>query len=222
MLCCPECMADKEFFLSPQRDYRREPLRRSSLDKDPIVLFSRWLSEAAREDPLDTHSMTLATADEQGRPSARIVLLKQADRQGFVFFTNYESRKARELEANPFASLVFYWPRLERQVRVEGRVERVSARESDDYFGSRPRGSRIAGSISPQSSVVESREWLEQTYRRLERELDGRNPDRPPSWGGFRLRPSALEFWKGRPTRLHDRILYKRLGDSWEILRLAP
>ncbi len=215
-------MADKEFFLSPQRDYRREPLRRSSLDKDPIVLFSRWLSEAAREDPLDTHSMTLATADEQGRPSARIVLLKQADRQGFVFFTNYESRKARELEANPLASLVFYWPRLERQVRVEGRVERVSARESDDYFGSRPRGSRIAGSISPQSSVVESREWLEQAYRRLERELDGRNPDRPPSWGGFRLRPSALEFWKGRPTRLHDRILYKRLGDSWEILRLAP
>ena len=216
-------MVDTEFFPSPQRDYPGEPLRRSSLDADPMLLFDRWLQEAAQEDPLDAHSMTLATADTQARPSARIVLLKQADQQGFVFFTNYQSRKAQELEANPFASLVFYWPHLALQVRVEGRVERVSDRESDDYFGSRPRGSQIAGSISPQSAMVESRESLEEAYRRLEEELDGRNPERPANWGGFRLRPSAVEFWKGRPDRLHDRILYTRLDDdSWGILRLAP
>ena len=216
-------MADKEFFPSPQRDYLPEHLRRSHLDKDPILLFDRWLRKAAQTDPLDAISMTLATADAKARPSARIVLLKQADEQGFVFFTNYESRKARELEANPFASLVFYWPHLQRQVRVEGRVERVSARDSDDYFESRPRGSQIAGSCSPQSTVVESREWLEEAYRRLEEELDGRHPDRPTNWGGFRLRPTTLEFWKGRPNRLHDRILYTRLDDdSWEIQRLAP
>ena len=218
----PVWMADTEFFPSPQRDYPHEPLRRSSLDADPMLLFDRWLREAAQEDPLDARSMTLATADAGARPSARIVLLKQADQQGFVFFTNYESRKARDLEANPFASLVFYWPHLERQVRVEGRVERISTRESDDYFGSRPRGSQIAGSVSPQSAHVESREWLEKAYRRLEEELDGRSPARPANWGGFRLRPSAVEFWKGRPNRLHDRILYTRLEDSWEILRLAP
>ena len=216
-------MADKEFFPSPQRDYLPEQLRRSHLDKDPILLFDRWLRKAAQTDPLDAISMTLATADAKARPSARIVLLKQADEQGFVFFTNYESRKARELEANPFASLVFYWPHLQRQVRVEGRVERVSARDSDDYFESRPRGSQIAGSCSPQSTVVESRKWLEEAYRRLEEELDGRHPDRPTNWGGFRLRPTTLEFWKGRPNRLHDRILYTRLDDdSWEIQRLAP
>ncbi len=216
-------MADTEFFPSPQRDYLRKQLRRSDLEKDPILLFGRWLQKAAQKDPLDAISMTLATADAEARPSARIVLLKQADQEGFVFFTNYESRKARELEANPLASLVFYWPHLGRQVRVEGRVARVSARDSDDYFGSRPRGSQIAGSCSPQSTIVESREWLEEAYHRLEEELDGRDLDRPANWGGFRLRPSALEFWKGRPNRLHDRILYTRLNDgSWKIDRLAP
>ena len=216
-------MADTEFFPSPERDYLGDQLGRSDLEKDPILLFDRWLQEAAQKDPLDAISMTLATADAKARPSARIVLLKQADQQGFVFFTNYESRKARELEANPLASLVFYWPHLELQVRVEGSVERVSDRDSDDYFGSRPRGSQIAGSCSPQSTVIESREWLEEAYRRLEEELDGRHPDRPANGGGFRLRPSTLEFWKGRPNRLHDRILYTRLDDdSWKIDRLAP
>ncbi len=216
-------MADTEFFPSPERDYLGEQLSRSDLEKDPILLFDRWLQEAAQKDPLDAVSMTLATADAKARPSARVVLLKQADQQGFVFFTNYESRKARELETNPFAALVFYWPHLEQQVRVEGRVKRVSAPDSDDYFGRRPRGSQIAGSISPQSAVVESREWLEEAYRKLQEELDGRSPDRPATWGGFRLNPTAIEFWKGRANRLHDRILYTRQDDgSWKTNRLAP
>ena len=216
-------MADTEFFPSRQRDYLREPLRRSDVEKDPILLFERWLQEAAGDGSLDATAMTLATADARGRPSARVVLLKRFDQRGFVFFTNYQSRKARDLEANPFASLVFFWPHVERQVRAEGRVEQVSARDSDEYFASRPRGSQIAGACSPQSTVIESREWLESAYRRLEEQLGGRHLDRPANWGGFRLHPSTLEFWKGRPDRLHDRLLYTRLKeDSWKIDRLAP
>ncbi len=215
-------MSDSEFFASPQRPYDRSRLRRSSLGRDPVVLFGKWLAEAIEVDDQDAHSTILATADSRGRPSARVVLLKQANRDGFVFFTNYESRKGRELEANPHAALVFYWPGVERQVRVEGRVECVSEGESNAYFESRPRGSRIAASISPQSEAIESRERLEHSYRELEN-VPGASPERPASWGGFRLRPRAIEFWQGRPDRLHDRFLYTlQSGDAWKIERLAP
>ena len=213
-------MADSEFFASPQRPYDRSRLRRSRLDRDPLVLFGKWLAQAMEVDDLDSHSTTLATADGQGRPSARIVLLKQADQDGFVFFTNYESRKARELEDNPFAALVFYWPKMQRQVRVEGGVERITESESNAYFESRPRESRIAASISPQSTVIESRETIEHSYQKLKK-LPG--PERPSHWGGFRLQPKAMEFWQGRPNRLHDRFLFTlQDDDGWKIERLAP
>jgi pyridoxamine 5'-phosphate oxidase len=167
--------------------------------------------------------MTLATATPLGRPSARMVLLRGADERGFSFFTNYESRKARELEANPYAALVFFWHELERQVRIEGRVERVSPDESDRYFHSRPRGARIGAWASPQSQVIAGREVLESRYS----ESENRHPDetipRPANWGGYRLIPDSIEFWQGRPNRLHDRLRYTlRPGRSWLIERLAP
>ena len=213
-------MTDFEFFTSPQRPYERSRLRRSRLGCNPLVLFRQWLTKAIEVDDLDAHSTTLATADSRGHPSARIVLLKQADQDGFVFFTNYESRKARELEVNPFAALVFYWPKVQRQVRVEGWVERVTERESNAYFESRPRESRIAALVSPQSTVIESHETIEGSYRKLKK-LPG--PERPLHWGGFRLRPKAMEFWQGGDNRLHDRFLFTLQDDNaWKIERLAP
>jgi pyridoxamine 5'-phosphate oxidase len=167
--------------------------------------------------------MTLATATPDGRPSARLVLLKQADQHGFVFFTNYNSMKARELDANPQAALVFYWPQLERQVRVDGKVERVSAAESDAYFKTRPRDSQIGALASPQSEVIASRAALQQNFDEIEKLYEAREVERPEHWGGYRLHAERIEFWKGRPGRLHDRILYERQADgSWAIKRLAP
>ena len=165
----------------------------------------------------------LATATADGKPSARLVLLKQADERGFVFYTNYNSMKARELDSNPQAALVFYWPQLERQVRVEGKVERVSAAESDAYFKTRPRESQIGALASPQSEVIASREALQQKAEELEQLYEGREIERPAHWGGYRLYAERIEFWKGRPGRLHDRILYERQTEGkWTIKRLAP
>lgn len=200
-----------------------EGLDENIVDKDPIAQFQLWLSEAiASKLPLP-EAMNLSTATTDGKPSARMVLLKQVDRNGFVFFTNYNSAKAGQLEANPYAALVFYWPQLERQVRVEGRVARTSAAESGEYFQTRPRESQIGALASPQSEVISGREVLEQKAKELEEYYRNREIDCPEYWGGYRLRPDRIEFWKGRLGRLHDRILYERENDGrWTIKRLAP
>jgi pyridoxamine 5'-phosphate oxidase len=200
-----------------------DALDEGSVDRNPLKLFKRWLDEARAAGIHLAEAMTLATATPRGKPSARLVLLKQADEDGFVFYTNYQSAKARELDANPQAALVFYWPQLERQVRVEGTVVRTSAAESDAYFKTRPRESQIGALASPQSEVVASREVLQERVDELEKLYAGREVDRPAHWGGYRLRAERIEFWKGRPGRLHDRILYEgEPNGSWSISRLAP
>jgi pyridoxamine 5'-phosphate oxidase len=188
---------------------------------DPITEFENAV-ERAKAHQVDTAPVVLATTDESGRPSARLVLLRGVDPGGFVFFTNYNSRKGRELAARPHAALCFYWASLDEQIRVEGSVERVSAEESDAYFAGRPRGSQLGAWASDQSEVLPSRETLEEKYREIERRFDGRTVERPPFWGGFRLMPVRIEFWYGRPDRLHDRVLYVRDGTRWRIERLYP
>lgn len=195
----------------------------ATVDRDPIKLFRNWFDAAIASGSRLPESMTLATATKDARPSARVVLLKQLDEAGFVFYTNYRSAKAKELDENPQAALVFYWVGLDRQVRVEGRIERVSAAESDEYFKSRPRESQLGALASPQSEVIESREVLEQRLRELEEEYRDREVERPSHWGGYRLKPEHIEFWENRPGRLHDRIAYDLQADgSWAIKRLAP
>ncbi|MDQ3665753.1 MAG: pyridoxamine 5'-phosphate oxidase [Acidobacteriota bacterium] len=198
-------------------------LDEKTVASDPLVQFHRWLNDAIATGFSLPEAMTLATATREGKPSARLVLLKQADERGFVFFTNYGSNKARDLDANPFAALVFYWPQLGRQVRVEGSVQRISSGESDGYFKTRPRESQLGALASPQSQVVENRELLERRFRELDELYGDRPVERPAHWGGYRLKPARIEFWKGRPGRLHDRILYERQADGdWLIQRLAP
>ena len=207
----------------PKHEYNKESLDEQTVDRDPLTLFERWLHEAKAVGIHLAEAMTLATATSAGKPSARLVLLKGADERGFVFYTNYRSMKARELDSNPHAALVFYWPQLERQVRVEGKVERVTAEESDAYFKTRPRESQIGALASPQSDVIASREALQEKADQIEKLYEDREIERPEHWGGYRLHAERIEFWKGRPGRLHDRILYERQADgSWSIRRLAP
>ena len=192
-------------------------------DANPIRQFQRWFDEAVRRNLPMAEAMTLCTATADGKPTGRMLLLKGVDESGFVFYTNYRSPKARELDANPFAAMVFYWEPLERQVRVEGKVARISADESDEYFQTRPRESQLGAIASPQSEVIESREVLEQRFRELEDEYRDGTIARPDHWGGYRLVPDRVEFWKGRPGRLHDRLLYELQADgSWKRSRLAP
>lgn len=200
-----------------------ETLDEKRVEGDPIKQFQLWLDEAiAAKLPL-AEAMTLATATPEGRPSARMVLLKQVDDEGFVFFTNYHSAKAVQLESNPYAALVFYWNPIEKQVRVEGKVERTSVEESELYFQTRPRESQIGAWASPQSSVIAGREVLEERARELEDYYGDREIECPGHWGGYRLRPDRIEFWKGRVGRLHDRILYELMTNgTWSIKRLAP
>ena len=198
-------------------------LDEKTADPDPLRQFQRWFDEARAKVPQLPEAMTLATATRDGKPSARLVLLKQVDHQGFVFYTNYRSQKARDLDTNPFAALVFYWPQLEYQVRVEGTVTRTSAAESDEYFRTRPRESQIGALASPQSEVIVGREVLEKRFEEFDQIYRGREVGRPAHWGGYRLKPERLEFWRGRPGRLHDRLLYERQHDGgWSIKRLAP
>jgi pyridoxamine 5'-phosphate oxidase len=205
-----------------RKEHGRLALSDADLDPDPIRLFQRWFHEAGVGDPPEPNAMTLATATVDGRPSARVVLLRGCDDRGFAFFTNYQSRKGRELEANPQAALVFYWPDQERQVRVEGRVEKVSAEESDAYFASRPPGSRLGAWASPQSEVIAGRDALDARFLELQRQYRDAQVPRPAHWGGYRLVPEVLEFWQGRANRLHDRCRYTRVGQSWRLERLAP
>jgi pyridoxamine 5'-phosphate oxidase len=200
----------------------RQSFSESGVESDPISQFSRWYERALEKISPLPESVALATATRSGHPSLRMVLLKGYDAHGFVIFTNYQSRKGRELTRNPRASLVFHWGSLQQQVRVEGRVMKVTVRESDDYFATRPRGSQLSAWASAQSSKVASRSVLEQRFASFERKYPGAVP-RPPHWGGFRLVPDQVEFWQGRADRLHDRIVYRRAPRGrWTIERLAP
>jgi pyridoxamine 5'-phosphate oxidase len=205
-----------------RRDYEGMPLDEGTADADPFRQFEAWF-ETATERELDPTAMALSTVDAVGRPSVRMVLLKGLDDRGFVFFTNYESRKGRELEQNPRASVLFYWATLNRQVRLEGVVERVEPDESDAYFSSRPLESRLAALVSPQSQIIESRATLDARFAEALERFPDANMRRPAFWGGYRVIPHALEFWQGRPNRLHDRLRYDRQSDgSWLRVRLAP
>jgi pyridoxamine 5'-phosphate oxidase len=206
-----------------RKDHGLFSLREEDVHRDPIRQFGAWFEDASLSEVPEVNAMALATATADGFPSVRMVLLRGFDERGFAFFTNYESRKARELEANPRAALAIFWHELERQVRIEGRVERVSDEESDRYFHSRPAGSRIGAWASPQSQVIADRDALEVLYEQIERRYAEDTIPRPSNWGGYRVIPDSIEFWQGRPNRLHDRLRYTRQSDGgWRIDRLAP
>jgi len=204
-----------------RQEYMRSGLSESQADADALRQFERWFEDAVRAGLPLPNAMTLATASAAGKPSARIVLLKGIERESFVFYTNYRSRKGRELDANGAACLVFMWSELERQIRIEGRVEKVSAADSDAYFATRPLGARLSAWASAQSERVQDRPVLEQALEDAKRR-HGEKPPRPPQWGGYRVIPDEIEFWQGRADRLHDRLLYTRSGGGWRIERLAP
>lgn len=205
-----------------RKEYRLHRLSEDDVERDPLRQFARWFEEATAAGEAEPNAMTLATSTADGRPSARVVLLKGIDANGFQFFTNTSSRKGDELSANPRAALVFFWPTLERQVRVEGRVEELTRAESAAYFVIRPRESRIGAWASQQSSLIPSREWLERAVAETTRRFGDGDIPLPDQWGGYRVLPDQIEFWQGRENRLHDRILYQRAADGWNLGRLSP
>ena len=205
-----------------RKDYTLNGLDLADVLPDPIAQFRQWFDAAVQAGIPEPNAMHLGTVAENGRPSGRIVLIKDVDKRGFVFYTNYESQKGQALIARPVASLTFFYPELERQIRIEGVVEKISAEESDIYFNSRPRGSQIGAWVSQQSTVIASRAVLEDRQRDLETRFADQPVPRPPHWGGFRVIPDLIEFWQGRPSRLHDRIRYRLAGSSWVLERVSP
>lgn len=206
-----------------RRDFQQDGIRRTDMHPEPLTQFRHWLDEAIKADILDPTAMTLATADSQGRPSARVVLLKDLDDRGLCFYTNYESHKARQIAANPYGALVFYWPQMDRQVRFEGSIEKVSRQQSEAYFKSRPLGSQISAAASQQSQSIVNRQMLEDMAHKYAQQAEKAPLELPDYWGGYRLKPDRAEFWMGRPSRLHDRFEYLLQDDGhWQIQRLCP
>lgn len=206
-----------------RQEYAKASLDVSSVDTHPVRQFEKWFEEATKSAVPEPNAMTLSTISESGRPSGRIVLLKGIENNRFVFYTNYHSQKGKELEAQPACALTFFWPELERQVRIEGFAERISEKESDEYFKSRPRGSQIGAWASPQSSIIKDRAILEARVKEIETKFKGKDTlPKPHQWGGFAVTPAEIEFWQGRPSRLHDRLVYYFVDGGWKIHRLAP
>lgn len=205
-----------------RQEYDAAPLDEQLLAVDPLETFTEWMYDAITAGLSEPNAMTVATASPEGRPSARVVLLKEVNADGFVFFTNYLSRKGRELLINPLAAIVFDWHDMARQVRVEGRVEKLSAEESDAYFAARPENAKIGAWTSPQSKIIQSRAEIERLQHETEQRFEGKEIHRPSHWGGFLVRPTVMEFWQGRPNRLHDRIAYYKTEEGWSLHRLAP
>jgi len=216
-------MSIEENIKKSRRDYSGQLFNESMVDPDPFKQFEKWLEDAVKAEISDPHAMVVATVSQERKPSARVVLLRGFDKDGFVFYTNYRSRKGNNILQNPNVAAVFYWNELDRQVRIEGTGEKVDAKSSDDYFHSRPRNSQLAAWASNQSEVIPDRAKLDELFREYEKKFDDRPVPRPENWGGFRIKPVSYEFWQGRPNRLHDRISYviDNLG-KWEIRRLAP
>lgn len=212
----------KENIQNLRQEYRAAELAEADVDKNPFTQFGKWFKEALDGLLYEPNVMTLATADLSGKPSARILLLKGFDENGFVFFTNYDSKKGKELEENPQASMLFFWPELERQVRIDGTIIKVAEEVSTDYFHSRPKGSQIGAAASPQSTVIPNREILQERVNELTAAYQDKEVPRPAHWGGYLLAPAHIEFWQGRPSRLHDRITYTSVNGVWTINRLAP
>lgn len=206
-----------------RKDYKRDTLSRDDMSDNPIAQFELWMKDAITSEAVaEPNAMTLVTSTLDGKPSARVVLLKSFNEEGFVFYTNYESRKAIELTDNPYASIVFDWHVMERQVRIEGVAKRVSEEESDKYFYSRPKGSQLGAWVSPQSTFIDGRKELEARQIKIESDFKEKPITRPPNWGGFVVEPHTIEFWQGRQSRLHDRLIYIKTGDKWILRRLAP
>ncbi len=203
-------------------EYIAGELDETTVNKDPLLQFEKWFADALQTGMQHPNAFVLSTCTRKGKPSARVVLLKGIDPEGFVFYTNYESRKSNEMDENGFASMTFFWSKLERQIRIEGKIKKISAAESDEYFKTRPRGSQAGAWVSPQSKVIPGREALDVSQEWFLKENEGKDIARPPFWGGYRLYPLSIEFWQGRTSRLHDRILYLFENDEWKIERLAP
>jgi pyridoxamine 5'-phosphate oxidase len=205
-----------------RKDYQLKSLSEHEVDENPFTQFSVWWDQAVQSEIDEVNAMALSTVTSEGKPSSRIVLLKGYDEQGFIFFTNYSSDKGQQINQNHFAALLFFWKELERQIRIEGVVSKVSDEESDAYFNSRPLGSRLGAWASPQSQKIADREVLNKELMKFTEQFDQENIPRPAHWGGYRVKPTKIEFWQGRSNRLHDRILYEQVNENWQISRLAP
>lgn len=212
----------RNYINSIRNNYAKEKLGKKDVNANPILQFAKWFEEAVGAQVIDPNAMTVCSATKEGKPSARILLLRNFSEDGFIYYTNYNSRKGIEIAENPYCALLFFWPELERQIRIEGVVQKQTVEESNLYFNSRPRESKIGAWASEQSKVIVNREVLNEKHEKFSEKYPDENVPRPPHWGGYLLRPVSIEFWQGRPNRLHDRILYTKENNSWKIERLSP